>query len=58
MAEMHSIDEIETHLRAELEEAERTLRSATAQEKAEALRYFKDALHRFSRFVFTGRMER
>ena len=58
MAELYQIDGLELRLRAELDAAEEMLRSATAEEKAEALRHFKDALHRFSVWVFTGKLER
>lgn len=58
MGDVYAIDEIERSLRAELDEAEKALRNATPEQKAEALREFKDALHRFSVWVFTGRAER
>ncbi len=57
MVDVYPIDEMECSLRAELKDAEKALRSATPEEKAEARRRFKDALHRFSVFVFTGRGE-
>lgn len=57
MGDVYKIDEMERSLRAELNDAEKALRSATPEEKAEAQRRFKDALHRFSVFVFTGRVE-
>lgn len=58
MGELFPIDEIELRLRAELERAEKALRSATPKQKAEARRQFKDALHRFSLFAFTGELPR
>ncbi|HEY1241324.1 MAG TPA: hypothetical protein VGF16_12250 [Bryobacteraceae bacterium] len=58
MGDLYTIDEIELRLRAELDEAEKALRSATPDERAEAKRQFKDALHRFSIWVFTGKLER
>ena len=58
MGDVYPIDEIEIRLRAELDAAEEALRNATPEEKADALRQFKDALHRFSVWVFTGRLER
>ncbi len=51
-------EQLEARLRAELDAAEEVLRNATPEEKAEALRQFKDALHRFSVWVFTGRLVR
>ncbi len=57
MGDVYPIDEMECSLRAELNETEKALRNATPEEKAEARRQFKDALHRFSVFVFTGRVE-
>lgn len=58
MGELFPIDEIELRLRAELNAAEETLRNATPEEKAEARRQFKDALHRFTTFVFAGKVPR
>ena len=57
MSGVYPIDEMERSLRAELNDAEKALRNATTEQKAEARRRFKDALHRFSMFVFTGRAE-
>ena len=58
MGDLYEIDEIELRLRAELNEAENGLRNATFEERLEARSRFKDALHRFSVWVFTGRLER
>lgn len=58
MGDVYAIDEMERSLRVQLDTAEKALRNATPEEKAEARRQFKDALHRFSAFVFTGRVER
>lgn len=58
MGDLYPIDEMEQSLRADLNDAEKALRTATPEQKAEARRRFKDALHRFSVFVFTGRSER
>ena len=58
MADVLPIDQLEARLRAELDAAEEALRNATPEEKAEARRQFKDTLHRFSVWVFTGRLER
>ena len=58
MAEAIPIDDLELRLRRELDEAERELRNATPEQKPEALRRFKDALQRFSTFVFTGKVPR
>jgi hypothetical protein len=57
MGDVYSIEEVELRLRAELDAAEKTLREATLEEKAEALRQFKDALHRSSVWLFIGRLE-
>lgn len=57
MGDVYPIDEIERSLRAELNDAEEALRNATPEQKAQARRRFKDALHRFSVFIFTGRVE-
>jgi hypothetical protein len=57
MGDVYSIEEIEVRLRAELNAAEKALREATSEEKAQALLQFKDALHRFCLCVFTGKLE-
>lgn len=57
MAEAVSIDQFELRLRLELEKAEQQLRNATPEEKAEAQLRFKGALHRFTVFIFKGKLE-
>jgi hypothetical protein len=53
---MDSLDreEIELRLKAELIEAEKQLRDATPQQKAEARRRFRQALHNFKVLVVDG----
>ena len=50
-----SREEIELCLKADLEDAETRLRNATPQEKEKARTHFREALHRFSEFVFEDR---
>lgn len=56
MSEVVEIDQLERQLRAELDEAERQLRDVTPAEKPEARQRFRKALHRFTVFVFEGKL--
>jgi hypothetical protein len=56
MSEVVQIDQLERQLRTELEKAERELRKVTPEGKAEARRPFTTALHRFTVFVFEGKL--
>lgn len=56
MSDIVQIDQLERQLRTELEEAERELRNVTPEEKPEARRRFTKALHRFTVFVFEGKL--
>jgi len=56
MSELLNIDNLDIRLRADLEKAEQDLREATPQEKPKARRRFEQALHRFSVWVFEGRL--
>ena len=51
---LRSLEEIESHLRAELNLAEDRLRCATPDQLTEARERFKDALRRFTVFVMYG----
>lgn len=46
------------HLRADLDEAQKALRNAKPEERLEVQRRFKDALYRFSAWVFAPKAER
>jgi phage gp36-like protein len=51
---MFASEEIESLLKAELDEAERQLRNAKPQDKDQARRRFKEALHNFTVLVMDG----
>jgi hypothetical protein len=55
MSVLAHLEEIEALLKAELDEAERHLRNAKPQDKDEARRRFKEALHNFALFVVEGK---
>jgi len=53
---MFASEEIESLLKAELDEAERQLRIAKPQDKDQARRRFKEALHNFTALVKEGKV--
>ena len=53
---MFGSEEIESLLKAELDEAERQLRIAKPQDKDQARRRFKEALHNFTALVMEGKV--
>ena len=54
MSDLVDLRQLEMVLRTELEEAERQLKGATPEQKAEAVRQFRQALHAFSELVVHG----
>jgi hypothetical protein len=55
LSELSHLEQLELRLKAELDEAERQLRDASPQEKDEARRHFKQALHNFTVLVMEGK---
>jgi len=56
MSDLADRQQLEMMLRRELEEAERQLKEATPEQKAGAVRQFRQALHAFSELVVHGKV--